>query len=367
MTSDARVVLDCRWLSIGGAGRLTELLLRGLSQRPAPPGWLLWGPPSVEALAWPGTELSFTVHDPREWLGQREKFRIPDGDLVVFMHQQRPLCARPSMTVVHDTIALRHGSTPLGRMVKGAFMRRVGRMSIRLVTISSYSRDCIRRDLGVAAERISVLPIPCDTALVARVCALRDTAPVADVALYVGNFLGHKNLRRLVEAFGRTAFRYDGGRLLVVGGSTADVDRFTSALDRGLRSFVEVRPACTQEELDRLYARSLFLVQPSLEEGFGLPAWEALCCGLPVAASERGSLPEVVGPHGDRFDPTSVTDIAGAIDRCAVRARALSPAALLRLSQEFVRRAPTVADMAAAFEDLVTGALGPGARPRPAS
>ena len=68
-------------------------------------------------------------------------------------------------------------------------------------------------------------------------------------------------------------------------------------------------------ELVYLYSRAYALVQPSLMEGFGLPAVEAMACGTPVVSSRAGSLPEVVGDAGLFFDPTDVASIAATIRR----------------------------------------------------
>jgi glycosyltransferase involved in cell wall biosynthesis len=67
------------------------------------------------------------------------------------------------------------------------------------------------------------------------------------------------------------------------------------------------------DELVFLYSRAYALVQPSLLEGFGLPAVEAMACGTPVISSRAGSLPEVVGRAGVYFDPTNVGSIANTI------------------------------------------------------
>ena len=53
------------------------------------------------------------------------------------------------------------------------------------------------------------------------------------------------------------------------------------------------------------------LVLPSLEEGFGLPAVEAMACGTPVISSNRGSLPEILGDAGRFFDPYQMEMLLG--------------------------------------------------------
>ena len=67
-------------------------------------------------------------------------------------------------------------------------------------------------------------------------------------------------------------------------------------------------------DLVHLYNHALALVLPSLMEGFGLPAVEAMACGTPVLASRAGSLPEVIGDAGLFFDPTDVGSITSVLE-----------------------------------------------------
>jgi glycosyltransferase involved in cell wall biosynthesis len=66
-------------------------------------------------------------------------------------------------------------------------------------------------------------------------------------------------------------------------------------------------------DLVALYSSALALAMPSYSEGFGLPAIEAMACSSPVLASDRGSLPEVVGDAGIYFDPFDAESISKAI------------------------------------------------------
>jgi glycosyltransferase involved in cell wall biosynthesis len=64
-----------------------------------------------------------------------------------------------------------------------------------------------------------------------------------------------------------------------------------------------------------MYAGARVLVLPSLEEGFGMPALEAMSLGIPVVVSDRGALPALVGDAGLLVDPEDVESIAAALDR----------------------------------------------------
>jgi glycosyltransferase involved in cell wall biosynthesis len=70
-----------------------------------------------------------------------------------------------------------------------------------------------------------------------------------------------------------------------------------------------------EDDLARHYAGASLLVFPSLYEGFGFPPLEAMAMGVPVAASNASSIPEVCGSAVEYFDPASVESIAGSIER----------------------------------------------------
>jgi glycosyltransferase involved in cell wall biosynthesis len=313
---------------------------------------VLWGPPEAAAYLWPGTEHIVTSSKPTQLNGQREWFAVPPADLVVFLHQQRPLRRVPALTTILDTTPLRFNRNGLDAWAKARFLRRVGGISEGIMTISDFSRRCIERDLGIPAARITKLGLPADGELARRVLALRSDAAREDVALYVGLFLPHKNLPRLIRAFGRTSFCRSGGKLLLVGGKELAAPLHQSLHDRQ-RRYVTIRAASTQAELERLYATSRLLVQPSLEEGFGLPVQEALASGLPACASNGGALPEVTHGLAEHFDATSETAMAAAIDRTVEGAAEVERDQGRSLSASFLARAPSIDGLAGQVMDLV--------------
>ncbi|HEX3424560.1 MAG TPA: glycosyltransferase [Acidimicrobiales bacterium] len=348
------VVLDCRWLSFTGAGRVVELLLKGFRDAPPTGHWQLWGPDSVALFSWPGAPVVKNDTRPNTWHGQRDWLRVPSADLVVFMHQQRPLRPVPALTTILDTTPIQFPASRAERFVKTQFLRRAAAMSRGILTISEFARRGIVDELGVAEEKVEILRLPADADLAERVLSRRADSggQRRDVALYLGLFLRHKNLPRLIEAFGRSCFCTDGGRLMLVGGKEL-AEPLRASLDDRPRRFVDLRARCTQIEIEELLATSRFLIQPSLVEGFGLPVWEALASGLPVCASDGGALPEITMGLAEHFPATSVDAMAAAIDACAARAARMQPGDDVALSQRLISQAPSVGDFARQFEAIV--------------
>jgi len=222
------------------------------------------------------------------------------------------------VTVIHDTIPLRYGGSKPLRLAKHAFLLAVARLSTRVLTVSELSKRAIVRDLHVPEQRISILRFPIDAERAWRVMALRTEMGQREVLLCLGRFDTHKNLPRLCHAFASTAFAARGGRLQLVGGGEAEVSALTGWLRSEGIGGVEVRTACSEPELDHLFATSRALVAPALEEGYGLPAFEAAATGLPVAASRTGAMTEL--PGATLFDPTRLDEMCAAIDEVTVQA-----------------------------------------------
>jgi len=92
-------------------------------------------------------------------------------------------------------------------------------------------------------------------------------------------------------------------------------DRLMGQLRRlGIGEGITLTGFVPDQDLPILYSGAELLAMPSLHEGFGLPALEAMACGIPVLCSNVASLPEVVGDAGRQVDPYNVEEIAHALE-----------------------------------------------------
>jgi len=135
--------------------------------------------------------------------------------------------------------------------------------------------------------------------------------------LSAGSSLPHKNLERLIRAFGMIHDSIPHG-LLIVGerfGYGRNIDQLIEDIACEDSSRIKATGFVSREDLLGLYSIADAFVFPSLFEGFGIPALEAMECGCPVVSSTATSLPEVIDTAGEFFDPMDVNDIARALWR----------------------------------------------------
>jgi glycosyltransferase involved in cell wall biosynthesis len=230
-----------------------------------------------------------------------------------------PGVRRPYARVVtiHDVFArvVPQTQDPLMRLLYATLLPLTRRTADAVLTVSEASLADLRMHLHLPQQLTHATPLGVRGPAEPDAEAVLDvqTPPTGPYFLYVGNLTPRKNLRRVLEAFALVQFRHPDTRLLIVGPKFWGSDEISALAAKApgvtLTGFV------SDEALDALYAHAQALVFPSLYEGFGLPALEAMVRGCPVIASDTSSLPEVVGDAGLQVDPLSVDAIAGAMLR----------------------------------------------------
>jgi glycosyltransferase involved in cell wall biosynthesis len=135
--------------------------------------------------------------------------------------------------------------------------------------------------------------------------------------IHVGTIQPRKNLGLLVAAWGDLKARMESPPQLLVAGKRGWLyeSLFDAVQDRGLEDLVKFADYVDREDLPALYSGAVALTFPSLYEGFGLPALEAMGCATPVLAAKASSLPEVVGDAGVLLDPHDAVAWAAAVER----------------------------------------------------
>jgi glycosyltransferase involved in cell wall biosynthesis len=247
-----------------------------------------------------------------------------DGvDVFLSPYYKRPLAAPcPTVITIHDLFFIGYPGRrrPLGDAAMTRLARVYAAGASAIVTDSEHSRRAIVDRLGLAAERTVVIPVGLGPEFRPGVPspAQRERYGLGPhYALYVGNFLPHKNLPRLLRAWAALdASLRARHRLVLAGGNGAGRSALAGlAATLGLGERVVFPGLVDDDDLPALYGGAATVVVPSLEEGFGLPALEAMACGAPVVASRRGALPEVVGDAGVLVDPEDERALAGALAR----------------------------------------------------
>jgi alpha-1,3-rhamnosyl/mannosyltransferase len=214
---------------------------------------------------------------------------------------------------IHDISWIRYPEThrldrvrEMNRVMPGVVKR-----AAHIVVDSEFVRQEVMSYYGVPGERVTTVLLgvsPQFKQLSANRCAptLRqyDLQP-GQYLLAVGTLEPRKNLSTVIAAYAQLPDalrrRYP---LVIVGMNGWGMDKFSDSL-RHMVAKREVRMLgyVAQQDLPALYSGSRLFVYPSLYEGFGLPPLEAMACGVPVIASCRASLPEVVGNAGLLVEP----------------------------------------------------------------
>jgi glycosyltransferase involved in cell wall biosynthesis len=223
------------------------------------------------------------------------------------------------VVTVHD---LQYLATPellsrAARTATHALVTLGARRADRIIAVSAAGRDEIVAGLGIARGRIDVVPhgvrpVPPRDPAAAAAVRERHGLGQRPVILTVATNVAHKNLPALIDAL---ALIEPARRPVAIfaGHATDDGSLADLARAAGVAQDVRLLGACSTEQLESLYALAACLVLPTLHEGFGMPALEAMARSLPVVCSDIAALREVAGAAALYFDPRSPEQVAARI------------------------------------------------------
>jgi glycosyltransferase involved in cell wall biosynthesis len=317
----------------GGAGRYARELI------PA----MLTLESELRMTAFTSSDLPQTILE-EPWAGEIEWIHYPHAAasrraLVAQMVELPRAAAQRKLDVVHspanigllgtfgvanvvtllDLIWLHRETSPLGprqRLRAKLLFVRCARAADRVLTISEATKRDLVATLGLEPERIDVTPLGVadreSRATPEAELRTRLRLGSAPFVLCVAQKQPHKNLESLIRAIAHVP---DAG-VVLAGAREAHEDRLRELAGRdGVAERVHFVDWVDDADLEGLYRAARCFVLPSLVEGFGLPLLEAMRHGLPVACSDRSSLPEVVGDAALLFDPTDQEAVTAAVLR----------------------------------------------------
>ncbi len=259
------------------------------------------------------------------------------------------LGACPQVITIHDLLfmmipeyrELRHR---LYNLVFRRWARLIASRANRVLTDSECSRNDIVRELKVDTEKVQVVPLSVREGIgpVEDRLALNRVKEKyhlrGSYLLSVGNLKPHKNVPMLLEMYARLPKDLQNKyQIVLAGGDASQSLPFQRGIaEMGLEENIAMIGRVPDQDLPSLYSGASLFLFPSLYEGFGLPALEAMTCGTPVVASRASSIPEVVGEAGVLLDPRNHEEWAIAVEGLLEddrKQKDLSAAGLLRANE----------------------------------
>lgn len=325
-----RIVIDGRWIKQTGIGRYLEKTLVQILKIDQDNEYvLLVRSEDIQHIKFNANNLKLVKAD-YSWYGIGEQTKLVKQiknlkpDLVHFTNFNVPFIYNGKFVVtIYDLTLLKFKNInnqkilPSLYHIKDLVMRRVLNHAIKksaaIFTMTNFVKNEIVKKYQIDRKKITVTPGAADTMLkkITRV-NLDKFGITKPFILYIGNAYPHKNLKKLILAFEKLVTDYSLDYQLVIVGKK---DAFRKQLERevhesGLEGRVIFTGFVPDDQLHYLYQSADIYSFPSLSEGFGLPALEAMSYDLPIASSNATCLPEVIGNGALYYDPSDTNNMA---------------------------------------------------------
>lgn len=269
------------------------------------------------------------IRRPRLWthLGLGPDIRLRPADVLFVPAHVIPwpdTGRTPAVVTVHDVGYLRYPQAhpAAQRMILDWSTRHSARAARRVIAVSQATACDLIALNAVPESKIRVIHSGIDETLkpvdnLPEIVAMRDRYRIpGPYVLHVGSLHARKNLVRLVEAFAGIAPLFPDLHLVLAGRPGWSFDNLSRRVEQlHLAERVIFPGYVIDADLPALYSGARAYALPSLYEGFGFPALEAMACGVPVVCSNTSSLPEIAGDAAVLFSPEDVSGMADALIR----------------------------------------------------
>lgn len=321
-----KIGIDCRLWSETGVGRYIRNLVLNLQKIDKKNEYVLFVlNKDYNQVISHFSSLNFhLVKADIKWHTLEEQLKFPkilnreNLDLMHFPYHSVPIFYnRPFVLTIHDLIPY---NFPTGKASALPFflyrikflaykyvLRNAAKKAKKIIAVSNATKYEIVKHLGIDSKKVAVAYEGVDDKISNHKSQISNKLQITNYFLYVGNEFPHKNLDRLLEAF--KTLNHD-AKLVMVGKDDYFYKRLREKAERmGLSKKVIFLQSVNDEELASLYRNALALVAPSLMEGFGLPALEAMANNCLVLASDIPSLKEICGGAALYFNPLSINEL----------------------------------------------------------
>jgi glycosyltransferase involved in cell wall biosynthesis len=316
-----RIGFDARMIDHPGIGRYIRNLLNAMRHLDKSLEFILFGDPEklLDFKDFAIKEYRASIYHFREFFSSAIDGK--DFEVVHIPHFNVPYFKIKNLVVtIHDLIYLKfpesHSHFVPGIAIKLAISNAIKKTKKIIAVSENTKKDIIENFPDIDQSKIKVIyeaadPIfrKIDDPILSERIRKIYILP-RDYILFVGSLKWHKNINLLIDAHSDLKSKGVEHKLVITGRYRPREAEVSEKIKSSDVIYLGEVPA---EDLVGIYNLATLLIIPSLYEGFCLPALEAMACGIPVAASNVASLPEVIGNAGVFFNPYDRSAISDAI------------------------------------------------------